>query len=144
MNSPRHDSLGAALANLPLEIAPARDLWPEIRQATGADRRSRWPAALAASVALFTLVSALSWSVWRHTSGEIVVAQNLLVTPGATRQVSYQLLQDVEYQAACSALERTFAERMMMLAPGTRERVQQDLEIIRKANADTQIRTTTS
>jgi len=136
MNSPRHETLEAALASLPLEVAPAHDLWPAIRQAIGVVAPRRWPIALAASLALFTLVGALSWSVWRHTSGEMIAARPAQVAVSASRPVSYELPQDAEYLAARAALERTFAERLTLLAPSTRERVQQDLEVIRKANAD--------
>ncbi len=138
MNSPRHDSLNAALASLPLEFAPARDLWPGIQQATRGRMRHRWPVAMAASVSLFTLVGTLSWSVWHHTDGEPMAAQPVIVGSGPQRLVSYELPQDSAYQAARGALERTFEERLKLLAPATRERVQQDLAIIRKANADIQ------
>jgi phosphoglycerate-specific signal transduction histidine kinase len=138
MNSPRHESLDQALASLPLEIEPARDLWPGIEQATRGATRYRWPVAMAASAALFTLVGTLSWSVWHHTAGEPMAAQPVSVRSGPQRRVSYELPQDSAYQAARGALERTFEERLQLLAPATRERVQQDLAIIRKANADIQ------
>ncbi len=136
MNNQQHETLDAALASLPLEIAPARELWPAIRQATHSPARNRWPVAVAASVALCSLVGALSWSVWRHTADELVATQPATVAVGSRHLVSYDLPQDAEYQAARATLERTFEERLTMLAPATRERVQQDLQIIRKANAD--------
>jgi hypothetical protein len=40
------------------------------------------------------------------------------------------------YLAARAALERTFNERLDLLAPATRARVRADLDTIRKANAD--------
>ena len=55
--------------------------------------------------------------------------------PGA-RPVSFELPQDADYRAARAALEHTFAERLTMLAPPTRARVQNDLQVIRKANAN--------
>ena len=44
--------------------------------------------------------------------------------------------QNAEYVAANAALERTFNERLKLLAPATRARVQADLDTIRHANAD--------
>lgn len=136
MNSPQFESVEAALASLPVEIAPARDLWPAIEQSTGSAGSRRWPLALAAAVALFTLVGALSWSVWRHAPVELVADVPPAAMPRAARPASYELPQDAAYQATRTALARTFAERLALLAPHTRERVQNDLEVIRKANAD--------
>ena len=136
MKSPRHESLDTALASLPLEVAPSRDLWPGIRQATLGETRNRWPVAVAASVALFALIGTLSWSVRRHTAGYSVAAQPAIVSSGSRHLVSYDLSQDAHYQATRATLKRTFEERLTLLAPATRERVQQDLQIIRKANAD--------
>jgi hypothetical protein len=136
MNSAQHETLEAALARLPLEIAPARDLWPAIERATiGANARP-WPAAIAAGLALFSLVGALSWSVWRRAPSEIIATQPAVITKTVGRPISYELSEDEEYQAVRASLERTFAERLAMLAPGTRARVQNDLETIKKANAD--------
>ena len=93
----------------------ARDLWPAIARSNGSTRPRPWPVALAASLALFTLVGALSWSV---------------------RQRPSELPQDAGYQGTRAALEHTFAECLQLLAPATRARVVQDLELVRTANAD--------
>jgi hypothetical protein len=131
MNSPRqYPSVDAALASLPAEIAPPRDLWPAIARTTGHARPRPWPVALAASLALFTLVGALSWSVWQRPPAQLAVA------PAAGRALGYELPQDAAYVATRAALEHTFAERLPLLAPATRARVQQDLELVRRANAD--------
>jgi len=49
---------------------------------------------------------------------------------------SFQPPQDQAYRAAHAALEQTFRERLSLLAPATRARIEADLETIRKANAD--------
>jgi hypothetical protein len=141
MKNLRHESLDAALANLPVEIRPARDLWPAILQATHEPAapvrgyRQR-PLALAACLALGLLVGAVSWPLWHRTSGESVAARPAPVGDTPAIAVSYQLPQDADFLATRAALERTFAERLTLLAPKTRTRVQLDLEVIRKANAD--------
>ena len=145
--STSHDRIvDEALAQLPREQAPGRELWPAIALALQGDEpaanslargsRAPWPTALAASLALAALLGALTWSVW-HTSAPPLLATGPL--PGSTagaRPVSFELPQDADYLATRAALERTFAERLTMLAPATRARVQTDLDVIRKANAD--------
>jgi hypothetical protein len=136
MNDPRPDSLDAALARLPLEIAPRRDLWPGIAQATRSAPHRRWRAALAASLALFALVGALGWSAWRHSVEPTIARQYTSVSADAPQRAGHELADDEHYRAARIGLERTFEERLQLLAPATRARVRQDLETIRKANAD--------
>ncbi|MDE2251000.1 MAG: hypothetical protein KGL25_06305, partial [Gammaproteobacteria bacterium] len=70
MNPSGFESLDAALATLPRELRPRRELWPEIagaiaRGSAGGDRRPprmqrlQWPLALAASVVVAGLAGAL-------------------------------------------------------------------------------------
>ena len=157
MNKPRFNSLEDALASVPREVQPARDLWPGIAAALGergerpavtptdlalvrAARSARavrtpWPLALAASLSVVCLVGALCWSVihQRDTSG--VMARRAPAVPGNTL-VNFGPPQNAAYLAARAAMERTFNERLNLLAPATRTRVQADLETIRRANAD--------
>ncbi len=135
-----------ALAQLPREQAPGRDLWPSIAVAlqgnapgsgsTARGSRSPWPTAMAASVALAALLGALTWSVWHSTAPTLMATAPLPRSAALAQPVGFELPQDADYLAARAALERTFSERLAMLAPPTRARVQSDLEVIRKANAD--------
>ena len=151
MNSPRFESLEAALASLPREVAPARDLWPQVEQAIAAGNESGgarngaralrgarmpWPMALAASVLLASLTGALCWSVARDRAQAELLAQRTPASGAASIPVSFQPPQDAGYVAARAALMRTFNERLDLLAPATRARVRADLDTIRKANAD--------
>jgi len=140
MNSPQpYQSVEAALARLPVEIAPPHDLWPAIARSTGSAGSAvarPWPVALAASLALCTLVGALSWSVWQRPAGQLARAPSMGIATAASPPVSIELPQDAGYQATRSALEQIFAERLQLLAPATRLRVQQDLDVIHQANAD--------
>ena len=143
MNPSRFDTLDAALAAVPREVQPGQDLWPGVARsighgAQGAPRtpRSQWPRALAASLGVLSLVGALCWSVvHERATSELLARQRLTGRPG-TMIVSFQRPQDADYVAARAALERTFNERLTLLAPATRDRVRADLETIRKANAD--------
>lgn len=147
MSKPRYRSLEEALASVPRELRPARDLWPEIASATGLrnGRQGResaavnptpWPLALAASIGVISLAAALAWSVWRAQPAADLVAQQRSGALATQRPVSFEPPQGAAYLAARAALERTFNERLNLLAPATRSRVQADLETIRKANAD--------
>lgn len=144
MNSSRFESLDAALASLPQGVRPARDLWPHIAGEIdtldhGAERRGvrmPWPIAAAASLIVACLAGALCWSVARERATAALLAQQHAPTGGVTIPVNFQLPQDAHYVAARAALERTFNERLDLLAPATRDRVRADLTTIRKANAD--------
>lgn len=133
MSTDRCKSLDEALASLPRELQPARDLWPEIARCAG---RSRWPLALAASLAVMSLVSALAWSVWRQHGAVALGAGHAGSASVVNTLVSFEPPQSAAYLAARAALERTFNERLQLLAPLTRSRVRSDLATIRNANAD--------
>jgi len=78
----RHDRLLAALAELPRELEPERDLWPEIAARTLARRPARpyrWLAAGLAAGALIAL-GALRWVEWGAAPPEVTAARP---TPGA-------------------------------------------------------------
>ncbi len=143
MNPSRFDTLEAALAAVPREVQPSQDLWPGIARSIGhgAQRAprtpwSQWPLALAAGLGVLSLVGALCWSVVHEWPASELLAQQR--SPGhlGNTIVSFQRPQDADYVAARAALERTFNERLTLLAPATRDRVRADLETIRKANAD--------
>ena len=61
---------------------------------------------------------------------------NELVRRSYLALVNFGPPQSAAYAAASADLERTFNERLKLLAPATRTRVQADLETIRRANAD--------
>ena len=158
MNPSRFESLDAALATLPREVRPARELWADIERGiagssrtgsdgAGVDRggrewprapRSQWSLALAASVVVASLVGALCWSVARERTTAELLAQHgaAPAAGGSALPVSLRMPEDSNYAAARAALERTFNERLDLLAPATRERVRADLATIHKANAD--------
>lgn len=159
MNSPRFNSVDEALASVRRDIEPTRDLWPGIAQGLGdhgeraagtpptdlasvrAARSARaprpqWPLALAASLGVVCLVGALCWSViHQRNAPELTARGGAPAVPGNTL-VNFGPPQNAAYVAANAALERTFNERLKLLAPATRIRVQADLETIRRANAD--------
>ena len=147
MNSEISASVDEALAHLPRELTPARDLWPAIAQAmhAGAANQQRepvparwpqWPVALAASLGLVGLVAALSWSVLRQQATPSLLAQGGTAAPAKQTMVSFEAPRDAAFLSARAALQSTYEGRLALLAPVTRERVRADLETIHKANAD--------
>ena len=139
--APYDAALDARLTALPLEKAPARDLWPEVlasiaapvvRPATG---RWRWPLALIAGFAIAAIAGAIGWQAGRQDASPVAaVATGGGADPLA--QASFALPEGHEYRATRVALEQSYRERLELLAPATRQRIEEDLAVIRQANAD--------
>jgi hypothetical protein len=158
MNQVKYNSLDDALHSVAREVQPARDLWPAIsaaiQQGAAPDAtvptdlasvraarnartpRASWPLALAACLGVVSLVGALCWSVLRQPAATAVTARASVVPRAGQKLVSFGPPQDPAYEAARADLERTFDERLKLLAPATRLRVQADLKTIQQANAD--------
>lgn len=124
----RRDRLEQLLARLPPEVKPARDLWPGIERALEPRTRRPWlqPQRLAAAVAVAAIGS---FALWR--------ALPPAPAPAAQAwQPSFEAPQDPDFRATRAALEHTYAERLQLLNPATRLRIERNLQIIRRANAD--------
>jgi hypothetical protein len=130
-------TLDAQLAALPRDLPPARDLWAGIdgALARGAARPRRWPYALAAGVALAALGALLSVRTARETAPAGAAG---LAGPAGPALVAARLkgAEDAEYLATRAALEQTYRERLALLAPDTRARIETDLALIRSAHED--------
>jgi hypothetical protein len=147
MNGEMVGSVDEALARLPRELSPARDLWPAIAQSMheaasnpqrrpGPSRWPQWPVALAASLGLVSLVAALSWSVLHQQATTARLAQGSAATAPRQTTVSFEAPRGAAFVSARAALESTYEQRLALLAPATQVRVRADLETIRRANAD--------
>jgi hypothetical protein len=132
-----NSELDTRLAALPRELAPARDLWPGIaasiaqQRARPAAPQRRWPLALAAGVAVAAVAGLIGWQAPRDASFAPAVTAS-----EALRQANFAMPQGDQYRATRAELEETYRERLQLLAPATRARVEQDLAAIRAANAD--------
>jgi hypothetical protein len=135
MTEPARNSLDAQLAKLPRDITPPRNLWPGI--ARGIERgglrnphRHRPMAwAAAAAVAGACLASALTWAVLHGRP-------NSPSAPVMAAQPSYGDVTTARYVAARDSLEQTFQQRLAVLDPATRAKVEASLATIRKAHED--------
>jgi hypothetical protein len=127
--NPIDKSLDQQLRALPRAIDPPHDLWPAIRAAIRPARRPRWPLALAASVAVAITGSLYAWKMLH--AGR--VAPNLSASALIT-SVSFASPQQPAYLRAHAQLERLFNERLQLLRPDTRAKIEANLKIIRDAD----------
>jgi hypothetical protein len=137
MSDPLQKSLDGQLADLARDVAPARDLWPGIaaRLRHGPRRaRSLWLAA-AAGVAGACVASALTWAVLSGRTSAPLSAP-LPVPAVAMRAPSFEELRNPRYVTARNSLEVDFRERLALLDPVTRGKIEASLAIIRQAHED--------
>jgi hypothetical protein len=131
MNESSKKSLDEQLANLPRDVAPPRNLWPGIAgRLQRSPRRARpWVYAAAAGLAGACVASALTWAVLhgRPAPGAIAVA---------ARASTFDEPRNPRYVAARDSLELSFRERLALLDPATRARIESSLAVIRQAHED--------
>ena len=129
MNTTPRDSLDHRLAQLPKEVAPPRDFWPDIQTRIGpASRRSR-PVLMAACVATAAacLASIFTWAVLRR-----VQAPDGL--PAVASTSAFNEPGDPKYIKARALLQQTFQQRLQLLEPRTRAKIEASLAVIQQAH----------
>ena len=131
MNDPVQKSLDDELAALSLEVAPSRNLWPAIAGRLQPSARRRQPMfyAAAAGLAGACLASALTWAVL-HGRAAAPVA------PMAAQPAVFEEPRNPGYVAARAELEVSFRERVALLDPTTRAKIEASLAVIRRAHED--------
>jgi hypothetical protein len=108
---------------------------------------ARRPLALAASIAVLGLVASVAWnfhnlplvpqgpgSAANSPAGTLSTAAP--ADAAAAVAARFAAPDDAHYRAARAELEQAFTERLGLLAPETRTRIEADLAAIRAANAD--------
>jgi hypothetical protein len=130
------NSLDEHLSQLPRELPLERDLWPAIDAAITADAAVRQrprslprriPLALAAGLAIALTAGIIGWQAGRSNS---------LLAAAEPGTAGFAVPADPEYVKTRASLEHTYQDRLALLEPVTRERIEHDLSIIRAANAD--------
>jgi len=119
--------LQAQLRELPTELNPSRDLWPEVAQQLDKQPRQRWlPVAMAASVLVSVLSATLTWQLYQQRQSEISVA------------AAEQMLQQLEspYSQARVSYAEQWPQVRASLDPETAAVVEHNLEIIRQAHQE--------
>lgn len=128
--NPGDESLDQQLLALPRAIEPPQDLWPAIQARIQPARRPRWPLAMAASVAVAVTGSLYAW---RLLHAGRVAPPNARVSASVS-SVTFAPPQQPEYLRAQAELERLFQERLQLLRPDTRAKIEANLRIIRDAD----------
>ena len=137
-NRPTH--LDEALESLPQEIAPTRDLWPQIRTAIKTESASpvrtrfgMWTQ-LATAAALVAITATTTYMATRYalrheTQQTAKVGEHRMTTDIAFdgRALGEQ------YLRARADLDRLFAERVAELPPATRVKLESNLADLRRA-----------
>ncbi len=124
-------SLDELLAQMPRDIPPDHNLWAGI--ALDIERRPRrfgmW--AMAASVAAICLTGALTLVVIRS-----MAARHPQPVGQIARAPNFDEPRNPAYRAARAELENSFKERLAMLDPKTRAKIEASLAVIQKAHED--------
>jgi hypothetical protein len=131
MNDRRQESLDRLIAGLPRDVAPPGNLWPGIAARLPRRARSAQPLALAAAVAVAAagLASFFTWAVLQSPT-----VPRVIQTVAATN--SFEEPRDPKYVLARNAMEKTFRERLALLEPETRAKIETSLAVIQKAHED--------
>jgi hypothetical protein len=147
MSEAKRDPLDQALAALPREVQPERDLWPAIHAeiaktpivtdaAPVVERSFRWYQA-AAAVLLVVASSVTTYVVTRQSVRNDVAraAPEALPTPALTAMPASfgQHALGADYLKARAELDKTFEERVAALPPPVRAKLQRNLADLRHA-----------
>ncbi|HKU16125.1 MAG TPA: hypothetical protein VJQ52_17145 [Steroidobacteraceae bacterium] len=152
MSERKHDPLDEALASLAKDVAPERDLWPQIRAEIATtpivaeEPRSRMQATwfrLAATVLLVVGTSLVTYYVTRQSMQQQVAqttAPQTLPAPVAVAQpASFSFGSErlgAGYMNARAELDKSFQQRLAGLPPAARAKVEADLADLRRAADD--------
>jgi hypothetical protein len=128
--NPNDKSLDEQLRALPCAVEPPQDLWPAIQSSIQPRRSLRWPLAMAASLAVAVSGWLYAWKVLHAGSS---TAPNELLS-GEMSAVSFAPLQQPGYLRAHAQLESLFRERLSLLQPDTRAKIEANLQVIRSAD----------
>jgi hypothetical protein len=124
-------SLEQQLCELPRDVALPRNLWPDIaRRIQPAQRRARrmlMAACVAGAAAC--LAGVFTWAVLRKAAAP----EGLLMVAGAK---AFAEPGDPKYIKARDSLQHSFRERLALLDPTTRAKIEASLAVIHQAHED--------
>ena len=131
MNDHQQESLDRLIASLPRDVVPPGNLWPGVAARLSSKPRRMQPMALAAAVAIAAagLASFFTWAVLKSPSVPRVIQS-------VTATASFEEPRDPKYVLARDSMEKTFHERLALLEPATRAKIEASLAVIQKAHED--------
>jgi hypothetical protein len=134
MNPLLPDSLDNRLAELPRDVPPPNNLWPNIQLRIGRTPRRARPILMAACVAAAAacLASIFTWAVLRRV--QTPDGLPAVAGVGVTRPAPFQEPGDPKYIKARESLQQTFRQRLTLLEPGTRTKIEASLAVIQQAH----------
>lgn len=151
MNQPVHDPLDRLLGELPRDVQPTRDLWPEIKAQIAADlplaarriRTQRWlqlAAAvllvIASSVITFLLVqSSMQARMQQQVADarkEVTQSMDPMLKAMPVRFDGHEGL-GKSYEEARAQLDAEYAKRIQSLPPLVRAKVERDIADLRRS-----------
>jgi len=136
------DPLLAKAAELPKDVAPARDLWPSIaarlagETQTARPRAFGWPAALAAGFLVASVSALLTWGLTRNPEPAVQPwLADVQSAEAAIMPVNYGPNSGITAKelVARDELLVQFREKLAQLSPQTRADVVKNLAVIQKA-----------
>jgi hypothetical protein len=140
------DPLDEALASLPEDVTPERDLWPQIRaeiaktpivaQAPASPVQSTW-FRLAAAVLLVVVTSFVTYSLTRQSMQPIADTHESLPSPQVKPEPASFIFANQQlgagYMNARAELDKRFQERLAAFPPADREKIKRNLADLRHA-----------
>jgi hypothetical protein len=131
MNDRRPDSLDRLIANLPKDVVPSKNLWPGIADRLIRAPRRAPPMALAAAIVIAAacLASLFTWAVLQGRTAPRAL-------PTVVARGSFEEPTDAKYVLARDMIQKSFRERLALLEPATRTKIEASLAVIRQAHED--------
>ena len=136
------DALERALRRLPVDIAPARDLWPTIAASMAvpvtANAARVWTQRIAAGLACVALGTGLGYLLFRErmSAGHALAPSSAEIAGQVNSWLVKPVVIDAGYQKARSQLATEFFRRIVDLPAGDRARVQKGLQEIENGLRD--------
>jgi hypothetical protein len=129
MNNIPRDSLDHRLSQLPKDVALPRNLWPEIHARIARTPRRSRPVLMAACVAAAAacIASIFTWAVLRRVQAPDGF-------PAVASTATFSEPDDPKYLKARASLEQTFRQRLTLLEPSTRAKIEASLAVIQQAH----------
>ena len=132
------ERIDAALASLPRDLPPARDLWPDIEsRLEPRRRRGAWAWQAAAAIALVAVSSLVTASLVRRADAPVArtstQASQAAVMP-TTFGPSYSL--NAEYDMARRQLATDLEQRLAGMPPSARQKLEANLAEMHRAAAE--------
>ena len=132
------ERIDAALASLPREMHPARDLWPDIESRLEPRlRRGTWAWQAAAAIALVAVSSLITASLVRRADTPVVRTNAPVAQAHVTKAAfgpSYSL--NAEYDKARGQLATDLEQRLAGMPPSARHKLEANLAEMHRAAAE--------